>query len=101
MKCEVRHFHVVLVQKRSKKAWRTCKVVVLLIKPIVYLTFSLPSASLDLKVPSTVALYARGNSPSPITEVKYSTVPSEYISVTNFSLEQVIDIQNKKQMRKN
>ena len=33
-----------------KKAWCTCKVVVLLIKPIVFLTFSLPSASLDLKV---------------------------------------------------
>ena len=65
-----------------KKAWCTCKVVVLLIKPIVYLTFLLPSASLDLRVPSTVA--ARGNSPSPITEVKYNTVPSEYINVTNF-----------------
>ena len=35
-----------------KKAWCTCKVVVLLIKPIVFLTFSLPSASLDLKVPT-------------------------------------------------
>ena len=34
-----------------KKAWCTCKVVVLLIKPIVFLTFSLPSASWDLKVP--------------------------------------------------
>ena len=34
-----------------KKAWCTCKVVVLLIKPIVFLRFSLPSASLDLKVP--------------------------------------------------
>ena len=35
-----------------KKAWCTCKVVVLLIKPIVFLTFSLPSASLDLKIPN-------------------------------------------------
>ena len=34
-----------------KKAWCTCKVVVLLIKPTVFLTFSLSSASLDLKVP--------------------------------------------------
>ena len=34
-----------------KKAWCTCKVIVLLIKPIVFLTFSLPSTSLDLKVP--------------------------------------------------
>ena len=31
------------------EVWCTCKVVVLLIKPI-FLTFSLPSASLDLKV---------------------------------------------------
>ena len=35
-----------------KKAWCTCRVVVLLIKPIVFLTFSLSSASLDLKVPN-------------------------------------------------
>ena len=31
-----------------KKAWCTCKVGVLLLKPMVYLTFSLPFASLDL-----------------------------------------------------
>ena len=35
-----------------KKAWCTCEVVVLLIKPIVFLTFSLPFASLDLTVPN-------------------------------------------------
>ena len=35
-----------------KKAWCTCKVVVLLIKPIAFLPFSLPSASLLLKLPS-------------------------------------------------
>ena len=34
-----------------KKGGCTCKVLVLLIKPIVFLTFSSPSASLDLKVP--------------------------------------------------
>ena len=34
-----------------KKAWSTCKVVVLLNKPIVVLTFSLPSASSLLKLP--------------------------------------------------
>ena len=35
------------------KTWCTCKVVVLLIKPtFFFLTFSLPSASLDLKVPN-------------------------------------------------
>ena len=33
-----------------KKGWYTCKVVVLLIKPIVFWTFSLPSASLNLQV---------------------------------------------------
>ena len=34
-----------------KKVLCTCEVVVLLIKPIVFLTFSLSSGSLDLKVP--------------------------------------------------
>ena len=34
-----------------KKVWSTCKVVVLLNKPIVVLTFSLPSASSLLKLP--------------------------------------------------
>ena len=35
-----------------KKVLCKCEVVVLLIKPIVFLTFSLSSASLDLKVPN-------------------------------------------------
>ena len=55
IKREIRHFHVVVVQKRERniqKVWCTCKVVVLLIKPIVFMAFSLPSASLDLKVPN-------------------------------------------------
>ena len=34
------------------KAWCMCKVVVLLIKPIVFSMFSLPSVSLDFKLPS-------------------------------------------------
>ena len=34
-----------------KKARCTCKVVVLVIKPIAFLTFSLPSSSSDLKAP--------------------------------------------------
>ena len=38
---EIRHFHV----------WCTCKVVVLLIKPIVFLPFSLPSPLSLLKLP--------------------------------------------------
>ena len=32
-----------------KNVWCTCEVVVLLIKPIVFVTFSLRSASLDLR----------------------------------------------------
>ena len=38
-------------KKCTKKAWCTCKVVVLLIKPIAFLPFSLPSASSLLKLP--------------------------------------------------
>ena len=34
-----------------KKAWSTCKMVVLLIKPIAFVAFPLPSPSSDLKVP--------------------------------------------------
>ena len=34
-----------------KKAWYTCKMVVLLIKPIAFVAFPLPSPSSDLKVP--------------------------------------------------
>ena len=49
-----------------RKAWCTCKVVVLLIKPIVFLTFSLPSMSLDLKVPDV--------------KVKQSSIVSQIVS---------------------
>ena len=38
----------------NKKVCCTCEVVVLLIKPIVFLTFSLSSASLDLKLPIVI-----------------------------------------------
>ena len=34
-----------------KKATCMCKIVVLVIKPLAFFTFSLPSPSLDLKVP--------------------------------------------------
>ena len=40
-------------KKGTKKRDAPAKVVVLLIKPIVFLKFSLPSPSLDLKVPNT------------------------------------------------
>ena len=50
-----------------KKPWCTCKVVVLLIKPTVFFFFffSLPSASLDLKVPILAA--KRGSRCHPTT----------------------------------
>ena len=35
-----------------KKAWCTCKIVVLLIKPTAFVAFPLPSSSSDLKVPN-------------------------------------------------
>ena len=39
-----------------KQARCTCKVIVLLIKPIVIFTFSLPSVSLDLKFPDYLGM---------------------------------------------
>ena len=47
-----RRSRVKTVKKCTKKVCCTWEVVVLLIKPIVFFTFSLPSASLDLKVPN-------------------------------------------------
>ena len=57
LKHGIRHFHVEVVQKQERKVQKRVmqvKVVVLLIKTFVcfFLTFSLPSASLDLKVPN-------------------------------------------------
>ena len=51
-----------------KKAWCTCKVVVLLIKPIVFLTFSLPSGSLDLEVPILAATQTLKSEPEQIEQ---------------------------------
>ena len=51
LKHGIRYFHVEVVQKQERKVQKRVmqvKVVVLLIKP---LTFTLPFASLDLKVP--------------------------------------------------
>ena len=56
MKREIRHFHVVVVQTRERNVQKSVMHVqscFLLIKPIVFLTFSLSSASLDLKIPDT------------------------------------------------
>ena len=45
------HGHVVMAKKKMyRKVWCNCKVVVLLIKPISFLTFLLLSPSSDLKV---------------------------------------------------
>ena len=70
-----------------KKAWCTCKVVVLLIKPIVvffFLTFSLPSASLDLKVPVLT--------PSDIrSQVKVLTLVSHFTQVRVQNIKRQLD----------
>ena len=61
IKHEIRHFDVVVVQKRKRNVQKvscTCKVVVLLIKPIAFMKFPLPSS--DLKVP--IKLLARESS---------------------------------------
>ena len=55
IKSEIRHVHVVVMQKRAEKCTKQCGACakLLLIKPIPFfsfLKFSLPSASLDLKV---------------------------------------------------
>ena len=59
-------------KKCTKKAWCTCKVVVLLIKPIAFLPLSLPSASSLLKLPN-VGLVGEGYGGS--FQEKYSNDP--------------------------
>ena len=69
-----------------KKAWCTCKVVVLLIKPIVFffLTFSLPSASLDLKVPILTLSGIR-------SQVKVLTLVSHFTQVRVQNIKRQLD----------
>ena len=55
VKHEIRHFHVEVVQRRQRHVQKSVsrrKVVVLVIRPIAFLTYSLPSPSSDLKVPN-------------------------------------------------
>ena len=62
-KHEIRHFHVVVVQKRERnvqKSVRDARAKLLFcLLPIVFMTFSLPSASLDPKVPINSKQQAR------------------------------------------
>ena len=73
-----------------KKAWCTCKVVVLLIKRIVvvvvffFLTFSLPSASLDLKVPILTLNGIR-------SQVKVLTLVSHFTQVRVQNIKRQLD----------
>ena len=69
-----------------KKAWCTCKVVVLLIKPIAvfFLTFSLPSASLDLKVPILTLTGIR-------SQVKVLTLVSHFTQVRVQNIKRQLD----------
>ena len=60
-----------------KNASCTCKVVVSLIKPFVFLTFSLPSASLDLKVP--ILAGKRGSRCHPTSILSENVVVAEAI----------------------
>ena len=63
----IRHFQVVDVRwgrRNVQKVWCTCKVVVLLIKPINFLPFTLPSSLSLLKLPKNKATVVDGiNSP--------------------------------------
>ena len=56
IKREIRHLHVAVVHSRQRNVKKnkrdTCRVVVLSIQPIPFLTFSLPSPSWHLKVPN-------------------------------------------------
>ena len=58
LKREIRHFHVEVVQKQERNVQKNVMHVqscCLLMKPVLFFfTFSLPSASLDLKVPDII-----------------------------------------------
>ena len=84
-------------KKCTKKAWCRCKVVVLLIKPIAFLPFSLPSASSLLKLPKAKIRRARlgkgggggGRSVSPQAPARFSHffLPNDFSPLSR-SLEQ-------------
>ena len=76
-KREIRHFHV-LSCKNGKEMYKKWEVVVLLIKPF-FLTFSLPSASLDLKVSNV--LYIKGPRFPPVTSCENCSIDLFSLSV--------------------
>ena len=69
-----------------KKVWCTCEVVVLLIKPIgFFFTFSLPSVSLDLKVPNVLwnAKISPGDNVKTLYEIDLLSL---YVLLSHFRL---------------
>ena len=73
MKRKIRHFHVEVVRWRQrnvqKKAWCTCKIVVLVNKPIAFLSFSSPS-------PSQSSALQSSKKQSFLAKVKLEKVPT-------------------------
>ena len=66
-------------KKCTKKRDARAKIVVLLIKPIVFLKFSLPSLSSDLKVPT--AYYLTTATPRPLKLSRRYTKSLSYLKV--------------------
>ena len=66
IKHEIRHFHVVVVQKRERNVQNKCDaraICCFVCKTYCFLTFSSPSASLDLKVPNISVKRLRSDRP--------------------------------------
>ena len=79
-------FHVLVVENGKelyKKVWYTCKVVVLLFKPIALMTFSLSSLSSDLKVPIVFVTWCY-HTPFSIKELAHS--------LSSYSISSVKDV---------
>ena len=58
IKCKIRHFHVVVVQKQERNVQKKCdaraKLLFCFLKPIVFVDVLVAVASLNLKVPSDI-----------------------------------------------
>ena len=78
---EIRRRRAKMARKCTKlKAWCTCKVVVLLIKPIAFFPFLLPS-SLSLFKLSTVGIWQNNYAHKKEKEVKGSSLPNTLIVI--------------------